>query len=164
MSNIELDDKIWIGDKKIKNVVDTGEKTPAGTPLFEVEFVNNTKEIFSKIMYEAIISKESCDASALREKRVYPVVGSVLAIMREWGIKIGETQYFSVLVTQSLNNNKDEAEKQLWLPWGPTIKSLDDVDLIMVDRVLRSIKNDNAVVSPPEFYKKDGEEDNKKTE
>lgn len=152
--------KKWIGDKKIKEVKDTGEKTPASTPLLEVEFTNGTKEVFSKIMFDAIASAEACDASALREKRVYPVVGSVLAIMREWGIKISETQYFSVLINQSLNNNKDEAEKELWKVWGPNIKSLDDVDLIMVDRILRTKKNE-PVPSPKEFYEKGNGETSK---
>lgn len=152
-------EKNWIGDKKIKEVRETGETAPAGTPLLEVEFANGVKEIFSKIMFDAIVSEEACDASALREKRVHPVVGSVLAIMREWGMKIGETQFFSALVTQSLNSNKDTADLELWSKWG-LLKSLDDVDMIMMDRVLKS-KKDEAVVSP---YNNNGSQDGQKTE
>lgn len=151
-------EKIWIGDKKVKEKKELEEKTPGGTALFEVEFVNGTKEVFSQLMLDAVLSEEACDATALRDKRVHPVVGSTLAIMREYGIKIGETQYFSVLVNQSLNANRDQAEKELWRKWSSTIKGLDDVDLITIDRVLKSIKGE-AIVSPPEFYgKKDGEE------
>ncbi len=149
----EKKEKVWIGDKKIGSTSTLKEKTPAGYDLIEVIFTNGTTAIFSKMMFDAIVSVESCDDSALRDKRVHPVVGSVLAIMREWGIKVGETQYFSALVTQSLNSNKDEAEKQLWKGWAPTIKSLDDVDLILIDRVLKTIKpEEKPVPSPKEFY------------
>ena len=154
----ETKEKIWIGDKKVKEKKDTGEKTAGGTALIEVEFTNGSKEIFSQLMLDAILSEESCDATALRDKRIYPVVGSTLAIMREYGMKIGETQYFSVLVNQSLNSNRDRAEKELWKTWSSTLQSLDDIDLVTIDRVLKSIKGEE-IVSPPEFYgKKDGEE------
>lgn len=154
-------EKIWIGDKKVKEMKDTGEKTPGGSAIFEVEFVNGAKEVFSQLMLDAALSEEACDATALRDKRVYPVVGSTLAIMREYGMKIGETAYFSVLVNQSLNTNRDAAEKELWRKNGaPTIKGLDDVDMITIDRILKSIKGD-AIVSPPEFYGKTAGEEGK---
>ena len=137
----------YIGDKQIKEVKETGEKTPGDVPLIEVEYEDELKEIFSKPMYDASVSETPCDASALRDKRIKPIVGTLLAFLREWGIKVGELSYMSSLLTQSLTANRDEAERQLWLRWNSTIKSLDDVDLLTIDRVLKT-KNDQSIPSP----------------
>jgi hypothetical protein len=133
-------DKKYIGNKKIKEVITLEEKTPVGSDIMEVEYVDGTKEVLSKMMYDETVSEKSCDLTDLRDKRIRPVVASVLLIFREWGIKISETAYFSALLNQSLDHNKDEAQKELWKQWKPTLQSLEDVDYITIDRILKSIK------------------------
>ena len=129
----------YIGNKKIKESKVLDEKTPIGSDIIEVEYVDKTKEILSKMMFDEIVSEKSCDLTDLRDKRVRPIVASVLLIFREWGIKVSETAYFSSLLNQSLDTNKDEAQKELWKKWKPTLQSLEDLDYITVDRVLKSI-------------------------
>lgn len=136
----------YIGPNKVKSQRVLDEKTPGGTDIYEVEYENGDKEVFSKFMYDAVLSDKSCDLSELRDKRVFPVVGSVLAILREWGIKINELTYFSTLLDQSLTNNEKEAVKALWKQWSPTVKSYDDADLVTVDRVLKALNG--AIPSP----------------
>jgi len=133
--------KQYIGPKKIKLI--SGEKE------ILVEFEDDTKEVLSKLMYGTIVSETPCDLTALREKRVKPVVEAILTVLRDWGIKLNEMPYLSALLTQSLQYNEEEALKKLWTRWIPTLKTLDDVDLITVDKVLRSIKEESKEIPFP---------------
>jgi len=137
----------FIGQKQIKETKTLEEKTPSGGEIVEVLYEDESKETFSKMMFDEIKSETSCDLTELRDKRVRPIVASVLLIFREWGMKISETAYFSALLNNSLDMNKDEAQKELWKQWLPTIQSLDDVDFVTVDRVLKS-KKPVEVLSP----------------
>ncbi len=122
----------YIGERKIKGISGENEIT--------VEYEDGKKEVFSKLMYDKIVSDQSCDATTLREKRIQPVVAAVLKILCEWGIKLNELPYMSAVLNESLKQNENEALKQLWLAWAPTINTVDDIDLVSIDRVLRSKK------------------------
>jgi len=124
----------YIGEKKIKEIKDIDEK------VYEVEYEDGLKEVLSKLMYNSIVSEEVCDATKLREKRIFPVVQAILGVLRDWGIKLSELQYMSAVLNQSLQVNEKEALKELWLNWIPSLNTVDDVDLIAIDRVLKSIK------------------------
>ena len=127
----------FIGQKKIKFVKDSGEKTSGGTSIMEVCYQDDTVERFSSIMLEKISDIKPCDATELRKKRIEPVVKIVLLILQEWGIKTGELSYFSALLNQSLDYNSNQALLKLLKDWIPNPLSLDDIDLIAVDRILR---------------------------
>ena len=129
---------LFIGDKKVKSVNKSKEKTAGGIGIMEVEFEDGKIEHFSELLYSKITSGEPCDATALREKRIFPVVQSVLVLLRDWGIKISELPYMSAVLNQSLDYNSKEALNELWSKWMPKPSSPEDVDLITVDRVLSS--------------------------
>ena len=129
---------MFIGNKVIEN----GQHTEVNSiHLVEVTYVDSSKEVFSERMYEVVQSETECDLTALRDKRIEPVVKDVLTILRDWGVKMSELPYFSNLLNTSLMENEKAALKELWKPWISTLNSLDDVDLIAVDRVLKT-KND----------------------
>lgn len=135
----------YIGEKKIKNTKDcTGSEE---VKLVEIEYENGEKEILSKLMYDIVVSEIACEATQLREKRITPVVASVLRVLRDWGIRLNELPYMSAVLNESLKQNENQAMLELWLPWNSTIKSIDDIDLIAVDRVLKTIK-EKPVPSP----------------
>ena len=130
----------YIGEKEIKDY-HCDELT------CDIEYADGKKETLSKLMFDEIVDDKKCDASTLRDKRVRPVVAQVLGIMRLWGIKTGEVGYFSALLNQSLMNNENEAIKHLWKSVIPTLESLDDVNLVAIDKVLKSIPP-KEIVSP----------------
>lgn len=136
----------YIGIKQVKEAIETGEKTPSGVPLLKVLYEDGSFEVLSKIMYDEIAADESYDLTELRDRRVRPIVATTLVVFREWGIKVSELAYFSALLNQSLDANKDEAFKELWLKLIPNLQSIDDIDLIAIDRVLKS--KQNPVPSP----------------
>jgi len=129
---------MFIGEKKIKSTEETKETTPGGIPLIRVLYEDGTTEYLSKKMHDEIVSKKATGLSELRDMRVRPLVAEVLALTREWGLKIGETPYFGQLLNQSLNFNIDQAELELWGKWMPKPKSRDDVSLTDVDRILKN--------------------------
>ena len=128
----------FVGPKKIKRTQETGEKTPGGFPIIAVEYESGQVEHFSAPMLEKSLTSEAIDETKLRDKRIFPVVESLLILLRDWGLKLGELDYTVRLLSQSLNMNTDAATKELWSQWMPKPLSLDDIDLITVDRVLRS--------------------------
>ena len=136
----------FIGLKKIKQV--------SGEIEIMVEYEDGSKEIFSKLMYDKIVSDISCDATTLREKRILPIVQAVLGVLRDWGIKLNELPYMSAVLNQSLKQNEDEALKELWLTWIPTLNTIEDIDLVAIDSVLKSkgkreeAEKKNPVISP----------------
>lgn len=131
---------MFIGDKEIKSTEITPDKTPGGIDIVKVNYVSGKVEFFSKIMYDKIVKEKKTDLSELRDNRVRPVVEVLLAVMREWGVKLGELSYISALLNQSLDFNKDAALKELWSSWMPTPSSQDEVDLVTIDRILRAKK------------------------
>ena len=130
----------YIGLKKLKESKETEERTLGGIPVMAIEYEDGTTESMSKTMFDEVVSEKSCDLTELRDKRVRPVVASVLLIFREWGLKASELPYFSALLNQSLDFNKTEAEKELWSKVIPNIQSLDDINMVDIDRVLKSKK------------------------
>lgn len=131
----------FIGKTKIQEVRDVEDKTPGGFPIKEVVFEDGRIEWYSNLMYNNIVSDSRCDDTELRDKRIHPIVQVILAILRDWGVKTGELPYLSALLNQSLESNTTEAVKEMWSKFMPKPRDLDEVDLITVDRVLKSIKD-----------------------
>ncbi len=127
----------FIGDKRIKTVVGTEEKTPGGISLVKVLYEDESIEYFSFLMFKKIVSDKSCDASELRDKRIEPIVAQIGALVRDWGLKVGELPYMGQLINQSLNFNYDEALFSLLADYMPRPNSLDEVTYTDLDRILR---------------------------
>lgn len=140
-------DKLFIGKKQILETSVSEEKTAADNDIIIVKYKDETVEHLSKTMFDAVVSPTVGDDTQLRDRRIKPVVEMVLSIMREWGIKTGELQYFSVLLNSSLDHNTNQALLKLVSQYMPAPLSLDDVDLITVDRILKAL-------SKPEEAKK----------
>jgi len=130
--------KKYIGRKRVKKADLSEHKTASGLEIATIEFEDETVEQFSSLILPHILTSKPIDLSELREKRIQPIVGVVLQVLRDWGIKMGELQYFSVLLQNSLDFNHNEAIKELWKTWMPKPSAPDEVDLLTVDRVLKA--------------------------
>ena len=127
----------FIGPKKLESAKYTGEKTSSGVEIVKVTYEDESIEYLSSLMFEETVSKDKCDAGELRDKRVAPIVQGCLRIMRDWGLKSGETPYMSAMLNQSLDFNQKEAMYELLSKWMPRPNSLDELDYITVDRILK---------------------------
>lgn len=131
---------MFIGSKQIKQIIDGSENTPGGNQIQIVEFEDGSVERFSKLMLVEIQTDAAIDASTLRDKRIVPVVKQVLGVLMDWGIKMGELSFLSSLLNESLQFNEKQALLELWGKWMPKPSSPEDVDLVTIDRVLKSIQ------------------------
>ena len=131
----------YIGPKKIKSVETSEEKTVGGNDITKVIYEDGTIEFISSMMFDKVVSEETSDESVLRDKRMTPVVELVLSILRDWGVKVGELPYFSALLNRSLEYNSNQALLKLVGEYMPKPNSLDDIDYITVDRILRNNKD-----------------------
>ncbi len=120
----------FIGPKKTKNIIEVDG-------LVDVEYEDGSKETMTKLMYNICLADEQCDLTALREKRIKPIVKAMLTILRDWGIKLSELSYMSAVLNESWMKSEEEALRLLWSKYQPNIKSVEDVDLIMIDKVLK---------------------------
>jgi len=132
---------MFLGQKKVKEAIETEEKTPGGNPILLVKYEDETEEHIPKVMYDEVVSRKSCSLEDLRDKRCRPVVAQMLSLMSEWGIKLSELGYVSALLNQSLDFNKENAICALWADWMPRPNAGDEVDLCTVDRVLKAKAN-----------------------
>ena len=128
----------FIGPKKLESAKYTGEKTSSGVEIVKVNYEDESIEYLSSLMFEETISKDKCSEGDLRDKRIAPIVQGCLKIMRDWGMKSGETPYMSSMLNQSLDFNQKEAIYELLSKWMPRPNSLDELDYITVDRILLS--------------------------
>src|SRR3990167_10441581 len=126
----------FIGQKQIKKIKE-GERTQNGIDVVETFYEDNTSEVLSKLMYDKIVSEESCDLTQLRDKRLEPLVRETLVVLRNWGIKLSELTAFYALLNLSMQNNEKEALLELWREVIPTLQDPDDIDLISVDILLK---------------------------
>ena|SRR3990167_1630095 len=140
----------YIGEKKVSNIVETGEKTSGGIPIVVVYYEDGNKESFSSLMLDVIVSEESCDLTALREKRLHAVVEKILDVLRDWGVRVNELGYMGTLINQSLAYNQGEALKKLWKAWGAELLDPDDVTMITIDNVLRAQTLDETITEKPD--------------
>ena len=140
----------FIGPKKLESAHYTGEKTSSGVEIVKVNYEDESIEYLSSLMFEETISKEKCNETDLRDKRIAPIVQGCLKLMRDWGLKSGETPYMSTVLNQSLDFNQKEAIYELLSKWMPRPNSLDELDYITIDRILLSKE---AKVKPKEESK-----------
>lgn len=129
----------YIGKNEVKSTA-VAEKTVGGIDVVEVTYMNGEKEYLSKLLYDKVVSGAISDDTNLRDKRIIPMVEATLVLLRDWGIKLSELPYFSAMLNNSIEKNHQEALNELWKPWVYNINHPEQVDMIAMDRVLRTKK------------------------
>ena len=129
----------YLGEKLIKEVTGAGE-TPSGVSILSVEYADGTKEKVSSLLLDKIVSEASCDVSALRDKRLNPIVEKVLELLRDWGLKLNELSPLSILLNQSIDYNHQQALNHLWGKYMQKPLSPESVDMLTIDTVLKEIE------------------------
>ena len=123
--------KQYIGDKQVFGFTKI-ENKDYDFPLVEVLYKDDSKEIMSEKMKDAIITEESIDASSLREKRMQAVASEALGMLLSYGVKYKELDYLFSLLKKSLEMNYEYANEMLW---G---KNIYEVNLIDMNTVLKN--------------------------
>lgn len=86
-------------------------------------------ETFSEDVLKDIITEEPLDATGLRDKKCFPIVGKILDLLLKENVYISEVEYILQRLKQSINVNMDAADEKNWgVPTHlVTMKQLDDL-------------------------------------
>jgi hypothetical protein len=102
-----------------------------GIEMVKITFDDATTEVMPKKLYEASVTEQPSDLTAMRQARIQVVTKEVLSLLLMWGIRVDEVQYLTSLLVGSINQSIQAAESKLW---G---KNSLDLNLIDVDKVVR---------------------------
>jgi len=99
----------FYGEKEIKEIKDcTDEKKQ------ELVFTDESSLVLPKAMVALATTDEAIDATALRNKRCFPVAKAVLELYLDWDIHISEIDFISQRVIMSINESLIRADEVLW--------------------------------------------------
>ena len=126
----------FIGPNKIKSIEPSERKTYSGKEMYQVTYRNNKVEYYSEAVLEDIVTGKSRDLTALRDLRCFPVVKSLLEVLAEANVKLGEIDYILERTGFSLQENIKKAADILWE------KEFENREMMDVEEVLESAKQD----------------------
>lgn len=130
MSNKKNEEK-YLGNKKVLSVNETGDTTPLGSKIYEVNLEDGSIEVVTEKILNYVVDTKECDLTELRRRRVEPVVKEMLVLLREANMKIGDLDYLLSLFTESINQNNNEASNKLW-----NVKDGGERTFLQIDKVL----------------------------
>jgi len=130
----------YIGEKQIVQAIQ--DKS-----VYTIEYADGTKELLSQLMIDKVVSDEPCDLTALRDKRLAPIVEETLKVLRNWGLKMSELQQFSLLLSNSIDFNEKKALVEVLNEYtGSQMLSPDEMDMLTIDKILKNSKTLNINV------------------
>lgn len=116
---------MFIGEKEIEGQIPSGDKN-----VF-VTYKDGSSEIITKLMYDASITEEPLDPSALRDHQMKPIIIGIISLLLEYDVKASDVQYITALVITSLQEWEVEADKKLWNGVGKRQIKISDIDKVL---------------------------------
>ena len=106
--------KQYIGEKEIVVVEKIKSKNnDVNSDYVKIIYKEGT-EIMPRIMFEAIVTNDSTDATDLRNRRMLKVIKEILTTLLKWDIKLSEVNFINSLINASINDNMETASTKLW--------------------------------------------------
>lgn len=122
----------YVGDKEVLAVEVCEESTPLLGKIVNVKFADGSSQVLTEKMYQNVVSDTPCDLSALRDKRVTPIVKEILVLLRESNLRIDEVDYMCALLVSSINKSSEDASNKLW-----NVKDGGERTFLDIDEVLK---------------------------
>lgn len=138
----------YIGSKTISQVVDTGKKTPLGSPMIKVCFGDGSYEYMPEKRLLIIKTKEPTDDTIVRGLLITEAskqVGQMAyAMLHEFGCKLNEVELVLNQAVVLTNNATEKATNILWMVDYADQRTLNQIN----DILLENAKTDNNGSSP----------------
>lgn len=129
----------YFGPRKIKNVVESKEKTYLGKIKLILSFEDGSEETYPLEVVEGLISETSIDLSELRDRRVKPVIEKLLVVLLESELTKEDLIYATgIKFTESLKGCEEKANEILW--GKPNYQ----ITLSDIDKILKKNKQKNG--------------------
>lgn len=123
----------YYGQKEVEKIGDVKE-----SGLVDVTFKDGSVEELPQHNIPEIITDEPLDATALRDKRCFPVVAEILKVLLNANVHIDEIDFIAQRVIMSINESLKKGSEILW---GA---SEDEKTMSHVQKVLMNTKVDGT--------------------
>ena len=107
----------YYGVNEIKKVEETGEKTPYGTKIMKVTLSDGVEDAIRYMSHtnlQQFETKESCDLTLLKEKKLDKISTLMLGLLMEYDLEMKETED---LVNFALRRANDALERATSIAW-----------------------------------------------
>jgi len=105
----------YLGHRKIKEILYLETKTFLGEGRIKVTLEDGEVQELPVEMLEATITDKKSDATNLRNKRVFPVVDKILAILTDSELSFAEISYATgPRLKASIDDNVERSYEKIW--------------------------------------------------
>lgn len=134
----------FIGPRKVANVVAEEYKTHAGRNTVTVNYEGGYSEFMPMASFEALVTPEPTDFTALAKRKHAIIVKELLAVLAEHDVKGGEIEMITNDLSNELFNSFNKATHILWTNgdlnnFTPGANSVLERSLLEADRVIRGV-------------------------
>lgn len=140
----------FLGDKEIVSTEDVGHKTPIGSKVIKVSFLNGEYTFTTEQALELFSSEKRIEPTEFRKVKEKIIGEKLLAILMEYGgVNYGDITSLLQSLSDKMNAAFSRAEHFLWTKndktFIPGYNSLDERSLIEADFVLSLIQTQKDV-------------------
>lgn len=129
----------YIIDQEVKQMSDSGLKTPMGDVILAVEFADGKVVNMPTKRFEALVSETPIDASASRDKLCRIIASTVYGLFHEFDLKTGEVEPTLAYIIKLVNDGSTKAGNILW-----GIENEDERSMLAINDVLLKNAKDNG--------------------
>jgi len=129
----------YIGEKEVKGFSETGDRTPGGSTMVKVEYVDGSSDVMSHTRYLTVVGEEKLDATQLRDKLAKRVASMIYGVLHEYDVKLGEVDFVLDNVATLVNGAIERATNHKF-----GVEYADQRTLIMINNILLEANNDGA--------------------
>ena len=126
----------YYGDKEIVSI---GDQDKDGIHL--ITFKDGSKTELSKITIANAVTDKPIDATALRDKRCFPIVAEILKVLLNANVHVAEIEFITQRVIMSINESCKVGNEKLW--GCPS----EEQTMIQIQRVLM-VEKESGIPSP----------------
>lgn len=141
----------FYGPEKVTGFEATGGATLTGDVVFEITTEQGRKYLVPKKSL-VIISDEKKDWNYIRDTKVSLMVPELVRVVSDYDLPSSQITYMAAIFGQQLSNHLDRAHNYLWFGddsrFVPGFDPLNDITLLMADRINATIPSREGVLSP----------------
>jgi len=157
MEQKERKEKMFIGEKCVKEVTDLPERTPAGSPIHEIFFEDGTKTTMPHERFVTVKTDYVSSSSAVLREISKKLSTQIYSCMHEFDLTMEEIDPVLNEVVRLVNSGATKASNLLWGVEDAPLRSLLMINKVLVKNLDHEPKTDGAdgatpaggVVDPP---------------
>lgn len=126
----EKKDRIYVEDRKVKEIKELDKKTPLGQDILKVSFDTGEDLVLTRKKFDVIKTHKASDATTARDRLSENIAQQIYALFMEYGLRLSEIDPVWNAVINSINAAQGQANRILWnidLEGNKTLLMVNDV-------------------------------------